>query len=44
MNTAESYLDLTHWSRHGLIQQPESHAGSGFTHEQAVHNAIRSKR
>ena len=35
--SAKSYLEMTHFSRAGLIRQLESSAGEGFTHAQAVY-------
>lgn len=35
--SAKSYLQVTHFSRAGLIQQLESEHGEGFTHAQAVY-------
>ena len=35
--SAKSYLDMSSFSRQGLIEQLESEYGEGFTHSQAVY-------
>jgi hypothetical protein len=40
--SARSYLELTHFSRAGLIRQLESDSGEGFTHRQAVYGVTKA--
>lgn len=37
MKAAKDYLEISHFSRAGLIQQLESEYGSQFAHAQAVY-------
>jgi hypothetical protein len=37
VKSAKNYLDMTSFSRDGLIEQLSSSAGDGYTREQAVY-------
>jgi len=40
--SAKTYLDMSGFSRKGLIEQLESDAGEGFTHAQAVYGVSKA--
>jgi hypothetical protein len=40
--SARAYLEMTNFSRAGLIRQLESDAGEGFTHRQAVYGVTKA--
>jgi len=42
VKAAKSYLEMSHFSRSGLIRQLESDAGEGFTHKQAVYGVTKA--